>query len=182
MKGRFWRATLVLLTFIISLILQTTILPLLKIEGVMPDLILVLVVFTALFSSAFTGGVVGFTAGLVQDLIIGRYLGLCAFSGLLVGWLVGELESRFYKENPLVPVILVFIATFVYDLVYYLGRGLCGSFPFSLSYAGRSMLLEAVYNMVLSVVLYKPLLRLFLPAAGDYSDRSSVHFFDVFYR
>ncbi len=182
MKGRIWRATLILLTFIISLILQTTILPLLKIEGVMPDLILVLVVFTALFSSAFTGGAVGFTAGLLQDLLIGRYVGLCAYSGLLVGWLVGELESRFYKENPLVPVILVLMATLVSELVYYLGRGLCGSFPFSFSYAGRNMLLEAVYNMVLSVILYKPLLRLFLPAEEGSLGRGSIRFFDVFYR
>lgn len=180
MKGRLRRSILIFLAFFLSLILQTTILPLLRVGGVMPDLVLVLVVFTALFSNAFIGGATGFAACFLQDLLIGRYLGLCAFSGLVAGWLVGELENRFYKENPLVPVILVFCATFIYELVYFLGRGLSGSFSFTFSYMGRSVLLEAVYNMVLSVLLNKPLMRLF--STTEEGRPGSIQFHDLFYR
>lgn len=165
--------------FFISLIVQTTVLPLLQVRGVMPDLLLILIVFNALFSNYLVGGLTGFLVGFLQDLLIGRYLGLCAFSGLVAGWLVGELEGRFFKENPLVPIILVFGATVVYDLVYFLGRGLCGSLPLFLSQMVWTILLEAVYNMVLAFLLYRPLSRLFSSGEKPYSGGMHIH--DIFY-
>ena len=72
------RRVFIALGFIASLILQTTILPFLSLGGVMPDLLLVLVIFTALFYGSLAGGVVGFVVGLTQDLLGGHYLGLGA--------------------------------------------------------------------------------------------------------
>lgn len=161
MQGGFWRSLLIVLSFFLALILQTTILPLLQFRGAMPDLLLILVIFTALFSNSTVGGSVGFTVGFLQDLIISRYLGLYAFSGLLVGYLVGELEGKFFKENPIVPVLLVFFCTFLYNAAYFLGRGLCGSFPLTFIQMAQTTLVEAVYNIVLTFLLYYPLMRLF---------------------
>lgn len=179
MRDRFWRAIIIFLAFFISLILQTTILPLLQVWGIVPDLLLILIVFNALFSNYLVGGLIGFLVGFLQDLLTGRFLGLCAFSGLVAGWLVGEIEGKFFKENPLVPIILVFGATIVYDLVYFLGRGLCGSLPLSLSQMVWAILLEAVYNMVLAFLLYRPLFRVFSSKEKPYS--GGMHIYDIFY-
>ncbi|MGB4503424.1 MAG: rod shape-determining protein MreD [Syntrophaceticus sp.] len=174
MQDGIWRTLLIILSFFLALILQTTILPLLQFRGVMPDLLLILVIFTALFSNSTIGGSVGFVVGFLQDLIISRYLGLYALSGLLTGFLVGELESKFFKENPIVPIMLVFCSTFLYNGVYFLGRGLCGSFPLTLTQMAWTTLVEAVYNIVLTFLLYYPLMRLFYymkkPKIDDYQN------------
>jgi len=179
LRSRFWRGIIIFFVFFISLILQTTVLPLLQVWGIMPDLLLVLIVFNALFSNYVIGGLTGFLVGFLQDLLTGRFLGLCAFSGMVAGWLVGELEGKFFKENPLVPIILAFGATVVYDLVYFLGRGFCGSFPLSLSQMLWTILLEAVYNMVLAFLLYRPLFKIFSPGKKPYSRGMNIH--DIFY-
>ncbi|MFY9139621.1 MAG: rod shape-determining protein MreD [Thermacetogeniaceae bacterium] len=156
-----WRSILIAFSFFLALILQTTIFPLLQYKGTMPDLLLILIIFTALFSNSTVGGVVGFVIGFIQDLIISRYLGLCALSGLITGFTVGKLEGRFFKENPVVPIILVFVGTFLYNGVYFLGRGLCGSFPLSFVQLLRATLTEGVYNVVLSFLFYYPLMLIF---------------------
>ena len=171
MQGRFWRTLLICLSFFVALILQTTILPLLQFKGVMPDLLLILVIFTALFSTSTVGGATGFIVGFMQDLIISRYLGLCALSGFITGYLVGELEGKFFKDNPVVPILLVFCGTFVYNAVYFLGRGLCGSYTLTLIQMTRTVFVEAVYNTILAFLLYYPLMRLFShnkPRTDDY--------------
>ena len=174
MQDRFWRSLLILLSFILALILQTTVLPLMQFRGVMPDLLLILVIFTALFSNSTVGGVTGFIVGFLQDLVISRYLGLCALSGLLTGYLVGQLEGKFFKDNPIVPILLVFGGTFVYNAVYFLGRGLCGSFPLTLIQMTRTTFAEAIYNIILTFLLYYPLMQLFChmkkPKSGNYQN------------
>ncbi len=173
MQGSYWRSLLIVLSFFIALTLQTTILPLLQVGGAMPDLLLILVVFTALFSDSNTGGAVGFTVGFLQDLIITRYLGLYALSGFLTGYIVGTIQGKFFKENPIVPVLLVFFSTFFYNAVYILGRGLCGSLPLTFAQMAMITLREAVYNIVLTFLLYYPLMRLFYYTKKPLADSGS---------
>jgi rod shape-determining protein MreD len=161
LRGGVWRFVLIIFSFFLALILQTTIFPLLQYRGTMPDLMLILVIFTALFSNSTVGGVVGFIVGLIQDLVISRYLGLCALSGLITGYTVGKLEGRLFKENPVVPIILVFFGTFLYNTVYFMGRGLCGSFPLSFVQLMMTTLTEGIYNVVLTFLFYYPLMHIF---------------------
>ena len=58
------------------------------------------------------------------------------------------------------PIILVFRATVVYDLVYFLGRALLVFAALSIPMVW-TILLEAVYNGS-GLLLYRPLSRLFL--------------------
>ena len=152
---------LIVFSFFVALILQTTIFPLLQYRGAMPDLLLILVIFTAFFSNSTVGGAVGFVIGFIQDLIISRYLGLCALSAFITGFTVGKLEGRFFKENPVVPILLVFFGTFLYNGVYFIGRGLCGSFPLSFVQWLRATLTEGIYNVVLTFLFYYPLMLIF---------------------
>lgn len=155
------RRLFIVLAFIIVLILQTTILPLMRIWGIMPDLLLVLVIFTALFYGSLTGGVVGFAAGLLQDLIGGPYLGLGALSYFLTGYLIGYLESRVNKDNILATFSLVLAGSFVASVAYLLGQGLLSSLSLSINLFWRVFGLGALYNACLAALLSQPLTRLF---------------------
>jgi rod shape-determining protein MreD len=148
------------LAFIVSLILQTTILPFLRLGGVIPDLLLVLVIFTAIFYGSLAGGVVGLTAGLMQDLLGGHYLGLGALSGFVVGYLMGGLERRVNIDNVLVTFSLVLAGSFVAGVVYSLGQGILDS-SLSIRLLWRLSASGALYDACLAALLFRPLVRLF---------------------
>ena len=88
--------------FIISIILffpllliQTTIVPLIAINGVIPDLILILLVFYALRYGQIYGTVLGFVYGFLFDVITGSLIG----STMLAKTLSGFVAGYFYNEN-----------------------------------------------------------------------------------
>ena len=170
MRNGFWRYFLIIFSFFLVLILQTTVLPLLQYKGAVPDLLLIFVVFTALFSNAAAGGSVGFIVGFMQDLVISRHLGLHAFSAFLTGYIVGELGHKFFKENPFVPMVVVLVSTYFYNFIYFIGRGLCGAFPLPLMQMAEITLIEAILNIILTFLLYYPLMWLFdeKPKLYDY--------------
>jgi len=150
----------IVLAFIISLILQTTILPLLRLGGVMPDLLLVMVIFTALYYGSLVGGAAGFAVGLAQDLLGGHYLGLGALSGFVAGYLMGRLEGRVNMDNLLVTFFLALAGSFIAGVVYSLGQGLL-SLSLNMSLLWRFSAGGALYNACLAVLLYRLLPKLF---------------------
>jgi rod shape-determining protein MreD len=154
------RFVFIALAFIASLILQTTILPLLRLGGVIPDLLLVLVIFTALYYGSLAGGAVGLAAGLAQDLLGGHYLGLGALSGFVAGFLMGRLERRVNMDNILVTFSLVLAGSFIAGAVYSLGQGILSS-SLSMRLLWRLSATGALYNACLATLLYRPLARLY---------------------
>ena len=92
-------------------LIQSTVVPVLGIGGIVPDLPLVLVVLLALRRGPETGCAVGFTLGLLQDAIVGGPLGLQALSKAVVGFMTGDLPRWWLITNPLVPVAAVVVAT-----------------------------------------------------------------------
>lgn len=83
------------LFFIPAVILQLVIVPLISIEGVIPDFITIVLIYFTLSSGQFYGTILGFTFGLVFDLVSGGVLGSAMFSKTLAGFLAGY----FYNEN-----------------------------------------------------------------------------------
>ncbi|MGB9792487.1 MAG: rod shape-determining protein MreD [Thermacetogeniaceae bacterium] len=162
MAERALRTCAILLVFLGAFIVQTTLLPLLDIYGVMPDLLLVLIVLTGFFFGSKRGGAVGFAVGLIEDLLAGRYLGLTALSGFLTGYAVGYLEGEFYRENPIVPLFLVFLGSLLFNGVSLIGREILEAFSGALPSLLWTLPLAALYNTILAALLYRPLCRIFL--------------------
>lgn len=144
---------LFLLPFI-ALFLQTTIFRAYPLQGVIPDMILILVVFHALFNGASKGTVYGVLCGLLEDLYVGRFIGMNALSKGITAYVVGRLQGNVFKENVLVGVISVLGATLLnYLLIFILS--LLSSQVFNLD---KSILLDlfyqGVYNSLISIPMY----------------------------
>jgi len=86
-----------IILFFPLLIIQTTIVPLVAIDGAVPDLILIMLVFYTIRNGQFYGTVLGFIYGFIFDLITGSFLGSTMLSKTLAGFLAGY----FYNENRL---------------------------------------------------------------------------------
>ena len=91
MEHRF-RSVLIVLGL---LLLQTTFIPLLSLGGMVPDLLLIWVVYTGLRRGQVETTIAGFAVGLLQDLVSTQFFGLAALSKTVAGFLSGY----FYNEN-----------------------------------------------------------------------------------
>lgn len=77
------------------MILQTTFIPFLSVDGFLPDLLLIWIVYFAIRRGQLEATIAGFAAGLLQDLTTMQFLGLAAFSKTIAGFAAGY----FYNEN-----------------------------------------------------------------------------------
>lgn len=102
---------------VVTIIIQSTLMPLISIKGIHPDLLLVIVVSYALLSGKEKGVGMGFFAGLLQDLVSGGIFGISTLSKLATGYMFGLAERKVFKEHVLLPVLATLVATLFNGLV-----------------------------------------------------------------
>jgi rod shape-determining protein MreD len=85
------------LYFIPLIVVQLVIVPLISIENIAPNLVLILVVYFTLREGQIFGTILGFIFGFLLDLISGGLLGAYMFSFTLGGFITGY----FFNENKL---------------------------------------------------------------------------------
>ncbi|HWG73557.1 MAG TPA: rod shape-determining protein MreD [Acidimicrobiales bacterium] len=95
----------------------------LRIAGVAPDIMLLLVICAGLAGGPEQGAFVGFSAGLLADLLLtDTPFGLSALTMCLVGFAVGVLRSAVLREGWVLTPAVAFIATGL-GVVAFLGFG-----------------------------------------------------------
>ena len=104
--------TLILFVVMVAAMsLQSTVIPVLSIGGVRPDLVLVVVVSAALTAGRETGLICGVFGGLLQDLLSVGPFGYNTLSKMLLGFLVGLYERKVNQGSLLLPLLAVAAAT-----------------------------------------------------------------------
>ncbi|MEQ8200912.1 MAG: rod shape-determining protein MreD [Syntrophomonadaceae bacterium] len=144
---------LVLLPYL-ALFLQTTFFRAVSIQGVVPDLLLILVIFYAVFSGSTKGAVYGAACGLWEDLYLGRIIGVNAICKGLTAFILGRMQGSVFQDNILVGVIGVLAGTvinsfllFIISLIAIPGFGLDRALL-------ADVVFQGVYNVIISVPLY----------------------------
>jgi rod shape-determining protein MreD len=134
-----------------------------NISGYTPDLMLIAVLFIALFFGSGAGLEAGIAAGIGKDVFAMDYMGINTLSMALTGLVVGALHTKFFKDSKLTRFIVVFffsafsmsVHLFAYDAV-------SSSQEISfLSYAASPLLPVSIYTALLAVPLFPVLERLF---------------------
>jgi rod shape-determining protein MreD len=143
---------------ITAILLQSTVFAQLRLLGVRPELLYLVTIVLALQEGPSEGAIVGFVSGLSQDLLLNQPKGITALTLTLLGYAVGLSRQYIVSPSPLVPTIVVAVATAIgvgfYEVVSYL----LGQFDAPITYAVRVALLTALYNAVLTPIV-SPLLR-----------------------
>lgn len=152
-RGIAW--TVVVVT---ALLLQTTVFAQIKLAGAKPELMYLVTVVMAMLEGPTTGAVAGFSAGMAQDFLLDQPKGITALTLTLVGYVVGQVRQYIVTPSPLLPVVLVAGATAGGVLFYGLVAFLLGQLGTGFGFLLRTALLSAVYNAVLTPLLY-PLLK-----------------------
>jgi len=141
-----------------AVLLQSTVFSQLRLLGVRPELLYLVTILIALHEGPSEGAIVGFTCGLAQDMFLDQPMGITALTLTLLGYAVGQARQYIVSPSPLVPTIVVAIATALGVGFYEIVTFLLGQFDAGFTYAVRVALLTAVYNAVLTPIL-SPLLR-----------------------
>ncbi len=97
--------------FVLALVLQSTVFNFLAIAGVKPDFVLLLVIYFAFTNGPGKGALMGLSLGLLEDFYIGRFIGMNALALLAAGFLAGWFETKLYKENLLIALLVVFVTS-----------------------------------------------------------------------
>lgn len=142
-----------LLTILLSFI-NATILDFMQIGEVLPDLILILVVFITLREGHFIGLFAGFLAGLILDVISLDVIGTNALAKLIVAFIAGFFykEGKQQKILSSINFILIILGTSViHNLVYfffYIKVSNINLFAFFIKYGIATSLYTAVISII----------------------------------
>lgn len=92
-------------------VLQSSILPLLAYHGISPNLLLLMTVSFAFLHGPRYGVLMGFIAGLLQDLATGTFFGVDVFSYMSAGFICGKFSDQVFKEQLFLPLLASMVAT-----------------------------------------------------------------------
>lgn len=110
-----------ILIFIPVLIIQTTVIPLISIGEVVPDLILILLVYYSITEGQIYGTILGFVYGFCFDLVTGSLLGSTMIAKTVAGFIAGYFSSENKVDTYLMFFnfgMIVFLAALADQIIY----------------------------------------------------------------
>ena len=134
-------------------VIQISVLRGVAIAQITPDIVLVVVVYTALFHEK-AGMWLGFATGIFIDLYSSS-LGYNALMGTVIGYGVGRLSGRVYKETPLLWLILLFVSSLVHDVVIFASVQ-----ELSHRFFWRYIFFGALYTTAIGLIMFPALRKL----------------------
>jgi rod shape-determining protein MreD len=145
---------LVVPLLVVVAILQTTVVSHLTLWGVFADLPLLVVVGWSLLRGAREGVVWGFVGGLAVDLLSGAPFGAATLALTVVGFLSGLGEATVFRTHVALPLLTVFLATILYDLLFLLVVQISGQTVIWWSSLFRIILPSAMLNALLTPIVF----------------------------
>ena len=144
-----------------SLLLQSTVFAQVKLLGVRPELMYIVTILMAIIEGPSEGAIVGFAGGMAQDFLLDQPKGITALTLTLLGYAIGLARQYIVSPSPLLPTILVAVGTFAGVIFYEIVSFLLGQLNDPLLFSLRVAFLTAVYNAVLTPLVYPVLRRIF---------------------
>ena len=145
---------LLIITFIIIYIIHSNFFTWFKIAGVMPNLFVILILFIGLYAHKYMGVTYGIICGLFIDFFIGKKIGITSIMLGVVGIIGVIFDKNFSKENRITLMVMVIIATLVFEIGSYLLGYLVNKFEIEIITFIEILLIECFYNVLLTIILY----------------------------
>ncbi len=157
MKDRY----LILLSLLI-VILQTTILPFLRVGGVVLSLPLIFLISGTVVFGHWKGLKIAVYLGVLLDILIGKGLGVYVFLFLIISYLISSFEEKIFKDNFITPIILFFSSSF-FEVVYFaVYKYLSSAYVIPLNKFIGTFIIYALYNSVFGILIYAYFIRKYL--------------------
>lgn len=147
---------LIAIVFIMAaFLLQTTIFKTIALADVVPNLMLVITISYAYLRGRTSGLVIGFTSGIMLDMMYGSVIGLYAFIFMTLGFLIGFCRKLYFTDTLLLPTVLIAISDLVYCFYYYITEFLMRGRLHFFFYFVHKFLPEILYTTLVGIVVYR---------------------------
>lgn len=148
----------VFLIALVNFIFQSTWLQFFRINGVLPNTSLILVVvFGALYGKR-EGLYMALFAGVFQDLFLSKILCINLLIYVIVAWIIGSFEESLFKDNFLTPLVITGVSTISYHMIW-LGVMYILRSNVDNNIIMKVVVLETILNGVISVFVYGNVLK-----------------------
>jgi len=147
-----WLRLFVLILF--ALIVQTVLMPHFKVFGVVPDLLLILVVISAIVLGRRYGIAVGVVAGFMQD-ILSSTVYVHIISKALIGYSIGFIKENILGAEEAISTVTVSIVSFISAVIdisflyFFIGKPVSTIF-----YMLATIIIYSLYNMAITPLIY----------------------------
>jgi rod shape-determining protein MreD len=156
------------IVFVLGL-LQSTLMPHITIWGVHPDLVLMVVTSWSLLRGAQEGMLWALLGGIACDLFSGGTFGVCTLPLLLVSFASSLGESNVFRFDLLIPILVIPLATLVYNGIIMVLLGLLG-WPV----AWGDDLVRIIFPAMLVNTLAMPLVYLVMRTLDRHTGREEI--------
>jgi len=163
------RTILLVVVVLTALLLQSTVFADVRLLGARPELMYLLTIAFAVLEGPASGAAAGFIGGMAQDFLLNQPKGITALTLTLLGYAIGMLRQYIVSPSPVLPVVLVATGTFAGVVFYGVVSFLLGQLDTTWVYLFRVAALSAVYNAVITPLLF-PIVR--RAAEGSRSHRA----------
>lgn len=120
-----------------------------------PNLLVIVAISAALLRTDLNAAFIGLACGLTMDVLIGKALGWYGIILFLVCFFIGMINSKLYKDNPLIPVFFVFTSSIVVETLYYMVYYFLKGYDEFLFAFTNLIVPESIYNALLAFPIYK---------------------------
>ena len=145
---------------LVSFLLQSTVFHYLALAGVVPNLLLIITMSFGLMRGRREGMLVGFFSGILIDIFFGGVMGPYAFIYMTMGYANGFFHQIYYVEDVLLPMIMITVNDFIYNIVIYIFYFLLQNKLNFGHYLIDVILPEMLYTIIITLFLYKVLVRI----------------------
>ncbi|MBX4258901.1 rod shape-determining protein MreD [Clostridium estertheticum] len=144
------RILTVVLLCILFLILDNTLMPLLKINGVYPSLLFTFALCYSIVSSPRDAVIMGVFAGALQDVYFLNAVGINMLSNMLMCFVAANIGKNIFIEKSFFPIISSFVLSLVKGLILF-----SILFIIKQDVYMRVIIYQAIYNLIISIFMYK---------------------------
>ncbi|MBW9144338.1 rod shape-determining protein MreD [Clostridium sp. CM027] len=135
---------------ILFLILDNTLMPLLKINGTYPSLIFTFALCYSIVSSPKDAVIIGVFTGALQDIYFLNGFGINMLSNMLMCAIAANIGKNIFVEKPFLPIVSTFVLSLVKGLIVF-------SILFLIKqYTHMGVVLyHGIYNLIVSIFMYR---------------------------
>ncbi len=145
------------LLLVIYLLLHISVFPNVKLGGIAPNVMIILVSSVGFIRGGNSSLALGMFSGLLLDMFSGTYFGMYAVIYLIIGLLNVLFHQWFFGDDMKLPLVLIALSDLVYGLMVY------GCIYFMrarydfIFYLFNVIIPEVIYTVLVSLVLYFPI-------------------------
>lgn len=149
------RLLVTILLCVFLFIIDNTLLPFFDLKGVYPSALFIFIIFYSINNDYWSAIKIGIFTGLLQDLYFCQVIGINPLVNMFVCLAAVVIGENIFKEKALIPVASLFMLSLIKGVLLFVLLYIVG-----LKTDFQETIYLALYNMVLSVFLYRPIYRL----------------------